>query len=243
MQKISIAAGFVTILALSSLSVFAQTQSREDILQQIAAKRSELSALEKQFLSPSAEDRAAYADFLRQPDTGLIRLLPRELFESEVYKDNKPTLTIRGGGAYYSFTARTHEYSNPTDIGLERGYLQVGFAGANYGLMTNLGDMPLENVALETAAAHVLAMHPVAEAEPQARIEQRRASEGATIEGVTYKNRLLIKLNSTYLVRTVNYDASDSLVAFKVVRIDNDDSAVILWKLLKKYPTPHLARN
>ncbi len=31
---------------------------------------------------------------------------------------------------------------------------------------------------------------------------------------------------------------SDALVAFRVVRIDNDSSAVIVWKLLKKYPIP-----
>ena len=243
MKKISIATGFVITVVLSALSVVAQTQSREDILAQIAAKRAELSALEKQFLSASPEDRAVYAEFLREPDTGIIRLLPRELYESEVYRENKPTLTVRGGGAYYSFTARTHEYSRPTDIGLERGYLQAGFAGANYGMLINVGDVPLENISLGTAAVHVLATHTVAEAEPQARIEQRRTSEGAVIEGVAYKNRLPIKLNSTYIVRTVNYEASDSLVAFKVIRIDNDESATILWKILKKYPTPHLARN
>jgi len=60
---------------------------------------------------------------------------------------------------------------------------------------------------------------------------------------VSYKSRLQLRLNSTYLLRSVLYDTSDAIVAFKVVRIDNDDSAIILWKLLKKYPTPYLARN
>lgn len=244
MKKIFIATGFISMLVVSALTAFAQTQSREDILKQIETKRKELSALEKLFLSPSEDDRALHADFLRQPETGLIRLLPRDVYESEVYKKNRRTIVITGGGAYYSFTGQTHEYSASTDIGLEQGQLQAGFAGANYGMLTSLGDVPLENVSLETTvAAQHLASHNPATEEPQARVEQRRTSGGATIEATTYKNRLPVSVNMTYLVRTVNYNASDALVAFRVVRVDNDGSAIILWKLLKKYPIPQLVRN
>jgi hypothetical protein len=243
MKKISIATGVLITVLLAAVSSFAQTQSRDDILKQIVAKRAELAALEKEFLAPTEDDRAAHAEFLRLPDTGLIRLLPREVYESEVYKKNKKTLTVRGGGAYYSFTARTHEYSGPTDIGLEGGRLQTGFAGANYGMLTSLGDVPLENINLESPAVHGFAMHVPAPDEPKARIEQRASSNGATIEGTSYTNRLPLTQNSTYLLRAVNYDASDVLVVFRVVRIDDDSSAIILWKLLKKYPKPHLARN
>jgi hypothetical protein len=63
------------------------------------------------------------------------------------------------------------------------------------------------------------------------------------IEGTTYGERLRMGLNTTYLVRSVDYNTSDVLVAFRVVRIDTDGSATILWKLLKKYPAPKLARK
>ena len=237
MKKIFIAMAFSTLM-LSSLTVFAQTKLREDLLKEIAAKRAELSKLEKAFLSASEDDRAAYADFLRQPDTGLIRLLPRETY------DNKTEgLSLRGGGAYYSFKQRTNEYVNSTDIGLEQGILISGFAGANYGMLVSLGDVPLETITWETPAVRVLGQHAPAEDEPHARIEQRRASEGATIDGVSFRGRQPLRLNSVYVVRSVNYHTSDILVAFKVVRIDDDDSAIILYKVLKKYPTPILARN
>lgn len=242
MKKITIAMAFSTLL-LSSLTVFAQTQSREDLLKDLAAKRSELSKLEKAvtelekaLLFPSEKDRAAYANFLRQPDTGLIRLLPRE-YDGR----NLEGMTLRGGGAYYSFKERTNEYVNSSDISLEQGELTTGFAGANYGLLADLGDVPLESVNLEAVAA--LAQYTPPADEPHARIEQRRVSEGATINGVSYKNRQPFRLNSTYVLRSVNYHASDTLVAFRVVRIDSDKSAIILWKLLKQYPTPTLARN
>jgi len=238
MKKIFIATAFITLM-FSSLTIFGQSQAREDLLKQIATKRAELSKLEKAFLSPSAEDLAAYADFLRQPNTGLIRLLPRE-YGNSVEQNG---FTMRGGGAYYSFKDRTHEYVNSTDLSLEQGYFSTGFAGANYGMLASLGDVPLESVSLEGSAAQVFAQYTPAADEPHARIEQRRTSEGGTLNGVSFKNRQIRQLNSTYLLRSVNYSSSDSLVAFKVVRIDDDDTVIILWKLLKKYPTPYLARN
>ena len=240
MKKIIVAA---VVLIASALTVSAQTQSREDILQAIKVKRAELAKLEKAFLSPAAEDEAAYADFLAQPETGLLRLLPREIYDAEVYKNRSKLLTLRGGGSYYSFTERSHDYSQFTDIGLEQGQLKAGFAGANYGMLTNLGDVPLENVSLEMPAVHVLAMHTPAADEPHARIEQSRTSKGVTVGDTSYTNRMPLVANTTYLVRSINYAGSDALVAFRVVRIDTDGSAIILWKLLKKYPVPQLARN
>ena len=152
-------------------------------------------------------------------------------------------VTIRGGGAYYSFMDRTNDAVNSSAISLEQGQLATILAGANYSIFISLGDVPLENVSLETSAAQVLAQHTPAEDEPQARIEQRKAMQGASIGGIAYKERLPAKVNSTFVLRSVNYSTSDVLVAFRVVRIDNDDSVTIIWKLLKKFPTPYMARN
>src|SRR6478672_2154972 len=104
--------GMLALATLATLTVAARAQSpsRDDILKDIAAKRAELQQLEDSFLAPAEEDRARFKEFLTQPDTGLIRLLPREIYESEVYKKNRKTLTIRGGGAYFSFARLTHEY-------------------------------------------------------------------------------------------------------------------------------------
>ena len=243
MKKISITTGALITLLLTAASSLAQVQTRADILKEIEAKRQELDNLEKRFLAPSEEDQATYAEFLREPHTGLIRLLPREKFESEVYKNNKKAITMRGGGAYYSFTLLTHEYGFGSDIGLEQGWLSAGFAGANYGMLASLGDTPLENVSLETTVAQVLAEHVPPSEEPKARIEQRRWSNGEKVGDTSIARRLQITANTTYVVRSIDYDTSDVLVAFRVVRLDTDGSAVILWKLLKNYPKPHLARN
>src|SRR5215217_3072845 len=176
MKKITIAMAFSTLM-LSSLTVFAQSQSREDIIKEMGAKRAEIDTkraelmrLENAFLAPTEEDRAAYASFLSKPGTGLIRLLPREKYDTDVKNKNEIKLALNGGGSYYSFVRLTHEYGYGSDINLEDGWLSTGFAGANYGIMTTLGNTPLENVSLETPVVQFLATHTPPAEEPMARI-------------------------------------------------------------------------
>lgn len=243
MKRITVITGFLATFLVSSLIGLGQTQSRSEVLKELETKRAELVALEKSFLEPAEEDRSLYSEFLRQPDTGLIRLLPRDKYDSEAYKNNNKTITMRGGGAYYSFFRKTHEYGYGSDIELDHDQLSTGFAGADYGMLTDLGDIPLESVGAELPAVTLFAAYKTPTEEPLARSEYRRLQQGAELEGLPVRSRLPLKLNSTYLLRSINYRSSDVLVAFKVVRIDSDGSAVMLWKLLQKYPKPQLAHN
>jgi hypothetical protein len=233
----------LAVLATLSVAVRAQSTSRDEVLKDIAAKRVELQRLEDQFLAPADEDRAAYKEFLSQPDTGLIRLLPREVYESEAYKKNQKTLTIRGGGAYYSFALLTHEYGYGSDLSLDSGYLSVGFAGADYGMMIDLGDVSLDEISNDYPRVLSLLNYAAAKDEPQARAEHRLAQAGRILDGATYKTRMPVKIDTTFLLRSINYDDSDVLVAFRTVRKDTDGSLIIAWKLLKRFPKPELMRT
>jgi hypothetical protein len=237
MKRIFTATLLVAALSLASTSVFSQSESREDILKQIETKRAELSTLETKLLAPSQEDYAAYAEFLRQPDTGLIRLLPREVYDKET------TLTLRGGGAYYSFARLTHAYGRGSDIALEQGFLSVGFAGADYGMLINLGDVTLEDVNTDHSGVRFLSAYSAVTEEPQARLEQRRFGMGTAIDGIAYSERLRAQVKTTYVVRSINFSDSDVLVAFRVIRKDRDGSLIILWKQLKSFPVTDLARR
>jgi len=235
MKKIFAATLLMAGLSIVSVNTFAQSESRDDVIKQIEAKRAELSVLEKKILVPSEEDRTTYAEFLKQPDTGLIRLMPREVYDN--------VLAVRGGGSYYSFSNLTHEYGRGSEIGLEQGFLKVGFAGANYGMLINLGDIPLEQVNAEVPGVGFLTAYSAVKEEPQARIESRRFSEGTTIDGVPFINRQRAQVNTTYVVRSIEYSGPDVLVAFRVLRKDRDGSLIILWKLLKSYPITDLVRQ
>ena len=193
---------------------------------------------EKQLLAVPREDRDTYADFLRQKRTGLVRLLPRETFDGK--------LALRGGGAYYSFVHREHMYGYGSDIELQKGTFSVGFAGADFGFLVDLGDAPLEEVSAETDAVRPVAEFETPPAERDARAIQRqlmRRGGGQQIGERTYGRRLPAVVGHTYAVRSINYNHSDVLVAFRALRRDDNGSILLLWKTLKVYPRPLLRRD
>ena len=214
----------------------AQTLDRSQLQGKIIALRSELKSYEDQLLSPSPADLEAHAEFLGQPQTGLIRLLPREVF------DKPEKMTIRGGGAYYSFTRLKHEYGYGSDLELSRDEFSVGFAGADYGMIAVLNDASIDSVTLGHPAAQFLAAHKPPVNIADARVEYRRIGEGTIVNGVTYKSRAPVIAGKTYLLRSINYDTSDVLVCFQAIRKDEDGSWILAWRLLKEYEKPMLAR-
>jgi hypothetical protein len=229
------------------ISATAQSIDRSKTIKEIASLRKQLSEKEKLFLTPSAEDQAAFAEFLKQPKTGLIRLLPRNLYEDR--------LTIRGGGAYYSFTRLTHEYGAGSDIELQSvstndfapppiaDYnFHTGFAGADYGFIVAIGNVPLEKVTLDYTGIKDLVAYRPPSALPEARAEQRRVLGGIQSKGYGNKSAVPVNVSYTYALRSIVYDRSDVLVAFRVVRKEIDGSVVLLWKTLKQFPTPALRR-
>ncbi len=235
---------FVALATVGFSSVVsAQTKTREQLIEEIGAKRTELSALEGQFLAVSPDDEKAFTELLSQPNTGLIRLLPREVFDGAAYKKIKKTLTMNGGGSYYSFVRLTHKYGQGPDIALDSGHLSVGFAGADYGMIVKLGDIALENLSVTHPLVVPLTRYIPAKTEPDARVEQRRFSSETEIEGLPLKNRVPAEVNAPYLLRSISYGDSDVLVAINVARRDSDGSVIIAWKLLEKYSTPALARE
>jgi hypothetical protein len=232
---------------LLNAGALAQSDDRSEVVKDVTSLGKALNEKEKLLLSPSDKDQAKFAEFLKQPETGLIRILPRGLY------DNR--LTIRGGGAYYSFALLTHEYGRGSDIGLEQiqtqeyapppiaNYVfQTGFAGADGGFIVRLGNVPLEKVTLDHKGVKFLADFTPPSTEPEARKVFRRDYAGVMKNRFEYKWRSQVIVNQTYALRSINYRTSDVLVAFRVVSKDSDGSVDILWKMLKRFPTPTLVR-
>jgi hypothetical protein len=111
-------------------------------------------------------------------------------------------------------------------------------------MLKKLADLPLEGITIEHPAARFMAAYKPAGDLPAARLEQRRFGDREfTIDNEKYQRITPVEVNATYLLRSINYDSSDVLVAFRVVRQDFDGSVIIAWKLLKNYPKPELTRN
>src|SRR5262245_54606382 len=213
----------------------AQSVDRPQIEKEIHSLYDQIKEKEKLFLAPSKEDQETFAKFLEQPDTGLIRLLPREKYDGK--------LSIRGDGSYYSFTRLTHEYGYGSDIKLELGKFGVGFAGFDFGFFIPLGDLPLEALTVENDSLKALAEYQAPAREPEIRAQQRQTYQGINLGGFTANSYVPATVGSTYALRSLTYERSDVLVAFRVVRQDQDGSMVLLWKMIKKFPTPTAVRE
>jgi len=236
LRKFCAPALFFSLTLLSAPSELAQADARAQAAAEIESLRAQIKAKEAVLLAPSNEDRKAYALFLAQPGTGLVRLLPREKWDG--------VLSTRGGGAYYSFTLRSHEYGRGTNVGLEQDYIGAGFGGADFGFMSNVGDVPLETLSTGDEAVHFAAAFKAPTAEADARAAHRSFWEPGRREGdFVYKGRLPVSVGSTYVVRSILYSDSDTLLAFRVLRKDSDGSVVLLWKILQEFQKPTLERN
>lgn len=85
---------------------------------------SKLNAKERMLLATYPEDQKKYTECLRQPGTGLFRLLPHEsgiVVTVETLKITDLLLPIRGRGAYYSYSKLRHELDDWSEIGLQNG--------------------------------------------------------------------------------------------------------------------------
>src|SRR2546423_6004212 len=180
-RYVLLSAALLSTLVLN-VGASAQTDERARAAAEIESLREQIKAKEAVLLSVPGEDGERYAEFLARRRPDLVRLRPREKWDGK--------LSTRGGGAYFSYTRLTHEYGYGSDIELQQGQFSVGFAGADFGFLVNLGDMPLENVSLDTEAVRSLAGSLTDASEKGARVQQRRAAEGFKEGERTYAGRL-----------------------------------------------------
>lgn len=185
-------------------------------------------------LTPAAADIAE----ARKSGFEVFRLFPRGLYDM----DANP-FSVRGGGAYYSFAKKSHDYNEVPQIELQKGEIMVGFAGADYGLIADLGAVPLASVDRENKSLEYLLDYRPAVEDPQARSEFLKIREGVTVDGLIYRRSLPVKIGHTYLLRSINYDKADTLVALSVARQDADGSLVIFWKLIESFAVPVLKQG
>ncbi len=217
-----------------------------------------MSAEHKLRLYPSAGERERFAAFLRQPRTGLVRLLqsgdcednPRVIQTGSCWDAVPP---VAGGGTFYSFTHSSHELRQLSDLWLEGDVFRAGFAGSVLGLMTMLGDVPLEAVGPESVGVKYLAELVPPRSLAEARTQYRRNNAGFRVLGNKYGVAVPVRLDTTYLLRSTTYKFGDELdkqrklddvlIAFRVVGTTFDGNVTLLWKEMRRQKTPKIKKK
>jgi len=211
----------ITILLSTLLSTICLGQGRQSSLDQFNSLKATAASIERLVLAPSDEDIAV----AEEGNATAVRLLPRETYDTSF-------TSIRGGGSYYSFFYRIHDYGYGSDVGLEQGRFRAGF------VMADLGDVPLSSVSRTTKGVSGLANYALAKS-PDFTLEYNQAaSNSLKLEDTTYSLGLKAVVGNTYIVRSISPDYYDVLVAFKVLRQDSDKSLILLWRLIEQYDTP-----
>jgi hypothetical protein len=222
----------------------------------------ELTKKEKLLLAVEAEILQKHEAFLRQPKTGLCKLLnfKSELIDAKELQEQPAFPPLRGAGTYFSFVKQSHAADEWAQLRIYKGAFLPGYSvfkrGANnprsntnafnitsgYALtvFTPLGDVPLEQVTDETPAVALLNQYtPPTQMADFAR-ETEKFLQGIQVSGTAFSTGVLTRVDQTYAMRSVLYKKADIVIAFRVVREATDGSLYLLWKEIKNFPVPKL---
>jgi hypothetical protein len=231
-MRIVISIMFVTLLSLS----YTNAQTPEQTYRELERVRSENSneqefaRIENLLVSPDEEDIVRS----KKENVNVVRILSPEYLQKNT---TFPFSSIRNSGVYYSFYFRRHDYGHGSDIRFSKGILSVGFAGADYGFIRDLGKVSLQTITPNYD--NFLRSHAPPTNEPDIRKVQTK-SRNFEIDGQTYSSSVSAVVGNTFLLRSINFRASDVLIAFTILRQDSDDSLIIFWKLLEQFETPKI---
>ncbi|HMU34732.1 MAG TPA: hypothetical protein PKC89_12810 [Pyrinomonadaceae bacterium] len=218
---------FVATLPVLSL---AQSVTREQKLKQITDLIAQIRAIEVQLLAPSPQDLSQ----AKAEGFEVFRLMPRETFGR--------VLLHQGGGAFYSFTSSSNDYQKGAQIEFQQNHLSVGFGGADYGFLFDLGSIPLNYVDREIPVVAFLVSYRAPKKISEVRKEQRKAFNYETDAG-TLNDRIPAIVGHTYILRSINFDRADILVALKIIRKDTDGSLICFWQKIETFETPIIIRD
>lgn len=219
----------------------------------------ELPGQQKKLLAVAPEERQKHEAFLRQPDTGLFKLLTIDetrLAINDVKAQNSVPQLI-GLGAFFSFTKQTHNADEWAQIRLKNGvflpaYLEMkrntlassgGMAqsfvytsGYSLALFTMLGNMALDDLALPHPALQFLVAWQPPTQYQDFISQAKQLQTGVNLGQQRFQSSIPARPETTYAMRAINYKKADVIVAFRIVQQDADGSLHILWKQLQSVP-------
>jgi hypothetical protein len=222
-------------------------------------------ARELKTVAPNPALLAKYAGFLRQPKTGLTKLIDdkgcAENTKVVVATENCLKYTMPGAGSSFSFRAGRYRIPRLADITFtNKSFLAAGVL--LHGIFVNLGDVPLEQATLRTKGLkYLVEFQPETDYEKGVKIDAQLI-RGVRQDGFLYRRGLYMDENATFALRSIAYEGKyyravrnvtyneldfderkDIIVVFRIVEKDADDNVTILWKLLQEKDSPEVKRR
>lgn len=219
---------------------------------------------EAKLLAPAKEDLRKYAQFLRQPGTGLIKLIADRGCADFIIVTNVSAQCLKysmpGAGSSYSFRKENYRPRRLSDITFRDNNFQSAGIFA-HALLVNVGDVSLEEISLQTEGLKFLNEFEATDDFEKAIEIDRQITGGIENDSFTYKRGLAAAENTTYVLRSIAYRGNyyraiqgfvyneldfdrrkDIIVAFRIIRREAD-GVTILWKRLAEKDSPKVKRK
>lgn len=224
----------------------------------------------KTIIAPYPQDLAKYNIFLSQPDAGVFRLFPDFNCESKgLIRLDGECKNFIPGASTFSFRQRDHQLLKTSkffDIKLNGDTITCNEL-LSQGILTTLGDIPLESVSLDNKGLNFLRDFVPATENTEVKMQFIQISNGINFDGYNYVKAVKAEENITYALRVVAYkipfrlryrnDLTDPRIrdlaagrmdekridltlAFRIVRKETDGNITIVWKELRRQKSPEL---
>lgn len=215
-----------------------------------------LSKEQKKQLAPAQELVTKYGQFLKTPETGIVKILSDPKCEENVLDVGNlkcvNALPIYGNGAHYSFSKKTHTKFNTAEIALADNIFRVGFLENFSSLIVDLGDRDIVSVDENNIEAKVLRSIVPIKIYSKFPAQKRVLDQGIFFHGKQYKTDAPAEINHTYILRSVRYYTvyyfmneyyyDDITVVFRVVERDPAGNMILLWRKLAQKKNVHLKK-
>ncbi|MCB1023165.1 MAG: hypothetical protein KDB79_02165, partial [Acidobacteria bacterium] len=207
-------------------------------------------------------DVQKYANFLKQKNTGIFVLVP-----DAGCSDNSKVLVVSpecleykfpGAGSSYSFRSESYRLPDLADITYANG--TISGPGVMVGkVFVDLGNQDLDKIELHSPGMKVLTEFPAAKTTQEAYERAVKIMEGFVQDGFAYGLGVYAEAESTSAVRLIAYRARylkyvegvaydefsfdkrrDIIVAFRVIRKDDEGRITVLWKELQNKKAPRI---
>ncbi len=222
-------------------------------------------AEELKLVAPNQADLQKYAHFLKESKTGLTKLINDAgcSENSKIIVASAECLKYKfpGAGSSYSFRIDNYRLPRLADLTFTNDSFQAT-GNHLHGILVNIGDVPLENIALNTRGLKFLLEFKPSTDFKTAKQVDRILSDGVVFDGFIYRRALYAKENTTFALRSIAYRGKsyravqgvtyneldfdkrrDVIVVFRIIRTHPDGSVTILWKKLSDKKAPKLARE
>lgn len=255
--------------ALTRLNTLKEQQKAREILRRkdgISFRLNpSLTKRDREAIAINREDTKQFLALLQQARTGIVRLQSANVcnpLDKVIQAASNCPDNIVGKATSYSF--RTDEYKTESfsDIMYQNNNL-VAPGIYTTGIFSNLGDVDINSLGLASDGVRQLAAFVPVTTITELKSQDRKITTGMHIDNYLYKREVALKLNSTYVLRTIAYKGGrmlaevngrntnlldfdtrkDMTIVFRVVREHPDGSVTLVWKQLDVKPAPKIIRE